>query len=135
MGKDRKHHLGDLQYAIMRVLWSHREATVADVHARLPESQRRALTTIATMLQKMERKGIVEHRAEGRQYVYLPTIQARDVHRSMVGSLTDLLFEGNVTALVTHLLDEQAVDPSELDGLRDLIARKRGEVEGGGSDD
>ena len=69
----RSIQLGDLQLAIMRELWRAGEATVATVHAALQDERGLALTTIATMLSKMEKKGVVEHRSEGRQYVYRAT--------------------------------------------------------------
>ena len=120
----RTHHLGELQLAIMRVLWERREATVADVHRLLERPWRRALTTVATMLSKMERKGVVKHRVEGRQFVYEPTVSEREVRRSMVSDLTQRLFEGDVTALVSHLIDEQDIDAEELASLRELLERR-----------
>jgi predicted transcriptional regulator len=131
------HHLGELQYAIMRVLWDEGEATVARVQERLSggdEERDRALTTIATMLTKMEKKGVVDHELEGRQYVYRPIVSETAVHRSMVAELTERLFDGDVTALVSHLLEEQQIDAAELAELRRLIAaadRPRG---GGGKE-
>lgn len=126
---DRSHQLGDLQHAIMRVLWDAGEATVAQVHAALRPDRKRALTTIATMLAKMERKGVVGHRVEGRQFVYTPRVTEEAVRRTMVADLTQLLFEGDVTQLVSHLLSAQEIEPDELDRLRELIARQ--EQEGG----
>ena len=117
-----KHILGDLQHAIMRVLWREGEATVARVQEALEGDRDRALTTIATMLVKMEKKGVVAHRSEGRQFVYRALVSEADVQRSMVGELTDLLFGGDVTALVSHLLTEQEVDDAELKRLKALIA-------------
>jgi len=117
-----EHYLGDLQLAIMRVLWEDHEATVAQVHAALQAERGLALTTIATMLTKMEKRGLVEHRTEGRQFIYRPVVDALDVHRSMVSELTNRLFGGSVTALVSHLLSEQEIDPSELDELKALIS-------------
>ena len=119
---EKSHHLGDLQHAIMRVLWDQGEATVAEVHSALGKD--RALTTIATMLSKMERKGVVDHRVEGRQFVYVPTVSETDVTRSMVADLTQRLFQGDVTALVGHLLTEQEIDADELGRLRSMIARR-----------
>ena len=120
----RLHHLGELQLAIMRVLWGSGEATVASVHKELGAD--RALTTIATMLTKMEKKGVVVHREEGRQFVYRAAVSEADVQRTMVASLTDKLFEGDVSALVSHLITEQEIDVSELERLRELIERRRG---------
>jgi predicted transcriptional regulator len=122
---DRTHHLGELQYAIMRVLWDEGEASAARVLEALPAKHRRAPTTIATMLTKMERKGVVDHRVEGRVFVYRPTVSREDVHRTMVGDLMDRLFEGDVTALVSHLLSEQEVDRGELARLSRLIAEHK----------
>jgi BlaI family transcriptional regulator, penicillinase repressor len=128
---DRTHHLGDLQYAIMSVLWSADEATVAQVSEALPERHQRAPTTIATMLSKMERKGVVEHRSEGRLFVYRPLVAQADVRRTMVADLTERLFEGDITALVSHLLSEQEIDRGELARLQELIARHEREQGGG----
>ncbi len=120
-----KHILGDLQHAIMRVLWREGEATVARVQEALEGDRDRALTTIATMLVKMEKKGVVAHRSEGRQFVYRALVSEADVQRSMVGELTDLLFGGDVTALVSHLLTEQEIDDAELKRLKSLIAEHK----------
>lgn len=114
------HTLGDLQLAIMRILWERQEAAVAEVHEALLDERGLAPTTIATMLSKMERKGVVAHRAEGRRFVYRPTVSEPQVRRSMVGELTERLFGGDRVALVSHLLAEHALDPAELAELRRL---------------
>ena len=118
-----RHQLGDLQHAIMQVLWEQGEAPAAEVYRALWKERRLAPTTIATMLGKMERKGVVTHRTEGRRYVYRPTITEAEVRRSMLGELTDRLFDGSVAAVVSHLLQEREIDPDELEELRRLIAQ------------
>jgi BlaI family transcriptional regulator, penicillinase repressor len=115
------HTLGDLQLAIMRVLWSRREAATADVHAALEAERGLAPTTIATMLSKMEKKGVVAHRTEGRKFVYRPTVTEHEVRRSMVSDLTDQLFLGDAAALVSHLLAEHEIDAGELAELKALL--------------
>jgi BlaI family penicillinase repressor len=113
--------LGKLQLTIMRVLWAMGEATVADVHRTLESSHGLAFTTIATMLKKMEAKGVVEHRTEGRRFIYSPTVTEDAVTRSMVADLADKLFDGRAAALVSHLLEAHEVDARELDELRRRI--------------
>jgi len=124
------HRLGNLQLAIMRVLWQRKEATAAEVHTILYPERGLAPTTIATMLRKMETKGVVAHRTEGRQFVYAPAVTESEVRRSMVADLTAHLFQGDAAALVSHLLDEGEIDGKELERLRALIrsrAAERGE--------
>ena len=126
MPKERIHRLGDLQLRIMKILWERREATVGEVHEGLADGKNLAYTTIATMLRKMEAKGLVTHRAEGRSFVYLPKVAEADVSRSMADHLVDRLFAGSLTEAVTHLLKTREVSRAELAALEKLIAdRKR----------
>ena len=119
--------LGDLQHAIMAVLWERGEATTADVHQALQEERGLALTTIATMLRKMEDKGVVSHRSEGRQFVYRPTVTQAEVRESMVGELVERLFGGDARALVAHLVSEHEIDGADLAEVRRRVAPERGE--------
>jgi predicted transcriptional regulator len=123
-----RHTLGDLQHAIMGVLWERGRATTAEVHEALREARGLAPTTIATMLRKMEDKGVVAHRVEGRQFVYRPTVTEDLVRRSMVGELVERLFGGDPKALVAHLVSEHEIAPGELGELRRRVgvSRRRG---------
>jgi predicted transcriptional regulator len=119
----RRHSLGDLQLAIIRVLWERGEAPVAEVHAVLQEERGLAPTTIATMLLKMEKKGVVAHRLDGRRFIYRPTITEEQVRRGMVDELTERLFGGDTGALVAHLLSAGNASETELEEIRDKIAK------------
>lgn len=123
--------LGDLQVAILRVLWKEGEATVTQVTEALP-GKRRAPTTIATMLTKMERRGLVKHRVDGRQFVYRARHSEQEVTRDMVADLTRKLFAGDVSLLVSHLIEEQEIERDELVRLRQWIVER--EQEGGDVD-
>jgi len=129
------HQLGELQLEIMRVLWKEGEASVARVHEALHASGGRALTTIATMLTKMEKKGVVEHRSEGRQFLYRATVSESEVQRSMVADLAERLFAGDIAALVSHLIAEQAPEPAEVERLKRVIAKAARTAESKGASD
>jgi predicted transcriptional regulator len=124
----RKPQLASLQLAIMRILWHREEATVADVRDLLAEGGRDlAYTTVATMLAKMERKGQVAHRALGKAFVYHPVLRQEQVSRSMVADLAQRLFSGDVTLMVSHLLDGCELSNAELSRLKALIRKKEQE--------
>src|ERR1700733_13209152 len=110
--------LASLQLAIMQVLWQRGEATVAEVREALRESRPLAHTTIGTMLAKMERKGQVRHRAEGKVNIFRPAIPQEKVRRSMVADLAKRLFAGDLTEMVSHLLDSREVSADELARLK-----------------
>jgi len=114
--------LTDLQLAIMRILWDRAEATVLEVQTRLRPERDLAQTTIATLLSRLEKRGVIEHRLDGRQFVYRPLITEADVRRSMVSELTALLFDGSSEALMMHLLRSREMNPGDLDRVKRMIA-------------
>ena len=115
--------LGELQHAIMQVLWTRGEATVAEVHEALFDKRGLAPTTIATMLRKMEDKGVVAHRVEDRHFVYRATVSEDAVRSTMVSELLDRLFAGDPAALVSHLVADHDIDEAEVERLRALLDR------------
>ena len=114
-------NLGDLQLAILRTLWDRENASVADVHAALSD-RGLALTTIATMLRKMEEKGLVSHTEQGRQFLYAAEVDPELVQRNLVGDLVTRLFDGDPLPLVIHLLREGETHHAEPDDLRKQVA-------------
>ncbi len=120
----RRYQLGDLQLAIMRILWSEGEASAAAVHRALWGERGLAPRTIATMLRKMEDRGLVAHRLDGRKFIYRPEVTEANVRSSMVEQLSERLFRGNVAAFASYLISANEIDPDELTELRDLVEDK-----------
>ena len=125
MTKPRTHRLGDLQLKIMQVLWERGEARVAEVHRTISPQSDLAYTTVATMLRKMEDRGLVRHRDEGRSFVYRAMVAEDEVTRSMADHLVDRLFEGSLADMVSHLLKTREVSREELTQVERLIAERK----------
>jgi BlaI family transcriptional regulator, penicillinase repressor len=121
----QNHRLGDLQLAIMRVIWERGEASASEVHKALFDDRGLAVTTIKTMLRKMETRGVVTHRPDGRRFIYRATIVESDVRDGMVDDLVQRLFRGDSAALVNHLIEAGEIEAGELEELRARLARER----------
>ena len=119
--------LSELQLAVMRVLWQRKKAAVAEVQEALAPERDLALTTVATVLTRLEKAGLVAHRASGRHYLYRPLVSEEEVRRSMVSVLAERLFEGDVAALVSHLVNAREIKPGDLARVRQLIEGKERE--------
>ena len=79
------------------------------------------------MLSKMEAKGVVDHRVDGRVFVYRPLIEEEAVRETMVEDLVGSLFHGDPAALVSHLMHAGEVDADELVALRAKIQARQEE--------
>ena len=116
--------LTELQLAVLRLLWRKGEASVAEVQAGL-EDRELAITTVATILQRLERRGIVRHRSEGRQFVYRSLIDEPAVRHSMLGALVRSVFSGDPAAVVSQLLASDDVSAEDLQRMHQLLEESR----------
>lgn len=115
------HRLSGLQLTVMRVLWKKGRATVAEVQESLPADRPLAYSTLATILKRLEDRGVVRHVSEGRTYVFEPAVAADQAGPSIVSDLVEHVFAGRPSELVSHLLDAGEVDSAELARIRALI--------------
>ncbi|MGN6153091.1 MAG: BlaI/MecI/CopY family transcriptional regulator [Lysobacteraceae bacterium] len=112
--------LSDLQLDLMRVLWRAGELNVADATAALGDRDL-AHTTVATLLTRLEKRGVVAARRDGRLLLYRPLVSEAQVKRSMVSSLIAQVFRGDPKALLAHLVSEREVAPGDLEQVRALL--------------
>lgn len=125
MSGDNETTLSELQLELMRVLWARGEASTADVAEVLAASRGLAHTTIATLLSRLEKRGVVSSRRDGRQLVYRAEVAEGDVRRSMVSGLLGSLFGGDARALIAHLVREEEIAAGDLDRVRQLLGERR----------
>jgi BlaI family transcriptional regulator, penicillinase repressor len=115
--------LSELQIALMRVLWRRGESSTADVAAELAEERGLKHTTVATLLTRLEKRGVVAQRREARQLFYRALVGEAQVRRSMVADLLGALFGGDARELVAHLVEESEIAPGDLAKVRKRLAR------------
>jgi predicted transcriptional regulator len=115
--------LSELQIAVMRVLWKQGETSVTDVATVLAEDRGLKYTTVATLLTRLEKRGVVKQRRESRQLIYCALVSEPQVRRSMVADLVGSLFGGDARELVAHLVSESEVAPGDLERVRKRLAK------------
>ena len=126
--------LTDLQLALLNVLWERGEASTVEVCEALRPERDLAHTTVATLLSRLERRGVVTHRQDGRQYIHRARVTRGQVRRSMVSEITEALFGGDPAELVSHLVADHDVDEAELERIREMLAAAGHESGGEGGD-
>ena len=112
---------GEMEVA--RVLWELGQASVREVHAALPNSRSMEFATVQTYLRRLEGKGYVAGRLEGRTRIYTPKVKPRTVIRETLDDLVERLFGGETLPLMRHLIEERGITDEELAELRKLIDR------------
>lgn len=116
--------LSNLQISVMKILWNNEQISVRNVHKLMNEVKPIALTTVATLLKRMEEKNIVGFEKNGRQHVYFPHISESDVKSSMLGNMLSHLFNNKPAELVHHLVDQDNMTEDELVLIRKILSQE-----------
>ena len=111
---------------VAQVVWSLGHATVRDVFQALPKERNLDFKTVQTYLRRLEAKGYVQSRRQGRNNVYTSRVRPGQVIRQMVDDLVNRLFAGEPFPLVQHLLDQRKLSDEEIDRLQEALDQLRG---------
>jgi len=127
MGKKSLDHFGELQRAVIEVVWELGEASVRQVWKRLCRKKELAYTTVLTSMQRLERAGWLRHRVEGTKNIYLPTRTRAQAGAKSVRKFVQRMFNGNALILFRQLVEQGELSDQELQELQKLINEKRRE--------
>jgi len=113
--------LTEAELRIMDVLWVKGSGTVQEVLDRLPSSL--AYNSVLTTIRTLEKKGHVKHVKDGRAHVYEAAIGREEASRSEIRHLVGRFFRNSHEALVLNILQDEAIDATELKRLREMLER------------
>jgi predicted transcriptional regulator len=105
----------------MKILWRRGESAVNDLVAAMPEGESLAYNSVLTTIRILEQKGYVEHRQEGRAFVYRTCVAEQEASRSEVRHLMSRFFGNSRERLLLSLLGDEEISPDELQRLKDAI--------------
>jgi predicted transcriptional regulator len=113
----------DRELEALKVLWQNGRATVREICDAIgSRGDDLAYTTVLSLLQVMEQKGLVSHERVGKAYVYLPKVQRTSTFRTIASSMLHKVFDGAVDEYLVHALDPRGISDDELQTLEKLIA-------------
>jgi BlaI family penicillinase repressor len=116
----------DRELEALKVLWQRREATVRDVWREMTAAENDlAYTTVLSLLQVMEQKGLVGHKRVGKAYAYFAKVRREPTVRKLAGGFLDKVFDGAVDEYLVHVLGSRKLKEAELARLDAMIAEAR----------
>ncbi|WP_188932877.1 BlaI/MecI/CopY family transcriptional regulator [Puia dinghuensis] len=111
---------------ILQVLWQYGPSTVRFVNERLNEDRREVqYASTLKLMQIMVEKGLLLRDESQVKHIYRPASEEYKTKSLLLNRFVDSLFNGSVSSLMLHLLDNTKVAPSELDAIRELLDKAK----------
>ncbi|MBM4024193.1 MAG: BlaI/MecI/CopY family transcriptional regulator [Planctomycetes bacterium] len=109
---------------ILRLVWQLREATVQQVCDNLPAGRGIAYATVQTLLRRLEKKGYLNHRLEGKAHVFYSAAKREDVITRSVNDFLGRLFGGDPIPLMHYLAEHGKITAEDIEALKRLIEKE-----------
>lgn len=117
--------LSELEHQIMEVLWTRGPANSEQVRQSLASRRPLKDSTVRTILRRLQEKGYVRHKVEGRTYVYTGVEQPRNLAVRAVRQIIDRFCNGSVEQLLVGMVEDEMLDRRELKQLAQRIAQRK----------
>jgi predicted transcriptional regulator len=105
----------------MKLLWQRGESAVSDLVAAIPVDEALAYNSVLTTLRILEQKGYVDHRQEGRAFLYTPAVAEREASRSEIRHVLGRFFGNSREQLLLSILGDDEISPQEIQRMKDAI--------------
>ena len=110
----------------MEAIWRRKSATAEDVRADLADRHPMKESTARTILKRLEDKGYVRHRVDGRTNVYSGIDAPQHVAARAVRQIIERFCGGSVEQLLVGMVNDDVLDERELQRLAQRIAKRKG---------
>ncbi|TGD75491.1 BlaI/MecI/CopY family transcriptional regulator [Mangrovimicrobium sediminis] len=128
--------LGELELAVMEVLWRHPASSTQQVQARLPQARRNSLSTLQSTLERLHRKGLLGRERERQAYLYRARVSRSELLGRLLGGVISQLHDGSLDPILASFVDfAENIDDSTLDRLDELLQARLRARDAGGCDD
>ena len=112
----------DSELDVLKVLWDKGQATIREALETLREAGRQwSYATVATLLDRLESKGLVSSDRSDLAFVYRPEISSQEVRQKRLANLVEKLYQGEPGLLVLHLLKSHPLDPGQAKEVRAVL--------------
>lgn len=115
--------LSDLEHELMEILWKRGSGTADQIREALAPQHLLKDSTVRTVLKRLQDKGYVTYRIEGKAFVYSGLDKPRNVAVRAVRQILDRFCDGSLEQLLVGMVENDEVDRAELQELARRLAQ------------
>ncbi len=124
-GIKRAKGLGEVEQAVMDYVWAHGPCSSEQCREALAPTRPMKESTIRTVLRRLEQKGYLEHSISGRTFIYHAAEARQSVVARAARNIIDRFCGGSAEEFVIGMVDNQVIDPRQLERIAQKIARQK----------
>lgn len=118
---ERQLSIHSSEWKVMECIWEHEPVSIMQVVKFLQEKSGWSKSTIITMIKRLQKKGIIGYKENGRSKVLYTLVSREEIALSETDTLLEKVFHGSISLMLNTLLNEKSITAEERAELMDIL--------------
>ena len=116
--------ISEAEFEVMKIVWKSAPVSTNEITDRLTKSTEWSPKTIQTLIKRLVTKGALAYEKQSRVFVYTPLVKENEYVQKESNSFLERFYNGNLSAMLSAYIENDAVSESEIEILRALLAKR-----------
>ncbi len=113
--------ISDAEFEIMKIIWDKNPISTNEIVETVKKTSSQNVRTIQTLISRLEKKGAISHKKEGKLYVYLPLIDKNEYISKKSTSFLDKFYNGAINRMVMNFIENDMLTDDDIATLKNIL--------------
>lgn len=116
--------ISEAEFEIMKVIWDNSPINTKEIVDIVTKSSNWNMRTIHTLIARLEKKGAIKHKKDGRIYIFFPVVKKEDYIKSESKSFINKFYNGAVNKMVMNFIENDMLSLEDIQELKNILNEK-----------
>lgn len=116
--------ISEAEYEVMKVIWNNYPISTNEIVEEITKSKEWNVRTVHTLIARLDKKGAISHKKDGRIYIYSPVVNKKDYLKYESKSFLNKFYNGAVNKMVMNFIENDMLSSAEIDELKKILGDK-----------
>lgn len=116
--------ISEAEFEVMKVIWENYPISTNEIADRIAKSKDWNVRTIHTLIARLDKKGAISHKKDGRIYIYSPAVKKEDYLKFESKSFINRFYNGAVNKMVMNFIENDMLSSDDISELKKLLSKK-----------
>lgn len=116
--------ISEAEYEVMKVIWNKYPISTNEIVEEITKSKEWNVRTVHTLIARLDKKGAISHKKDGRIYIYSPVVNKKDYLKYESKFFLNKFYNGAVNKMVMNFIENDMLSSAEIDELKKILGDK-----------
>lgn len=113
------------EFEIMKIIWDNYPINTNEIVEAVSKTNQWNMRTVHTLIARLEKKGAIYHKKDGRIFTYTPLVKKEDYVYCESKSFLDRFFNGTANKMVMHFIENNMLTDEDIEELKNILNKRK----------